>query len=197
MPYHACCSNTAKALISKEAYLLLPNLLFLQKTLSRKQTTIITKWWVFEQDVGVTFGKVNQFVLNRIKETQTGLMHACSVSKSCPTLCNPMDCSPPGSSVHGILQAKTLVWVAVPSPRGSWITRVDFCLSLPVFMQLLSCILLLSLWQTPQYTIFPLRSRLYFRDFKNIFIFIHTFPFLMLLFPLYWFRFSFFSKDFL
>ena len=33
-------------------------------------------------------------------------MHACSVTQSCPTLCNPTDCSPPGSSVHGILQAR-------------------------------------------------------------------------------------------
>ena len=31
-------------------------------------------------------------------------MHACSVTKSCPTLCNPMDYNPPGSSVHGILE---------------------------------------------------------------------------------------------
>ena len=30
-----------------------------------------------------------------------------------PTLCNPMDCSPPGSSVHGILQARKLEWVAI------------------------------------------------------------------------------------
>ena len=37
----------------------------------------------------------------------------------CPTLCNPMDCSPPGSSVHGILQARILEWVAMPSSRGS------------------------------------------------------------------------------
>ena len=36
----------------------------------------------------------------------------------CPTLCNPMDCSPPGSSVHGILQARILEWVAMPSSRG-------------------------------------------------------------------------------
>ena len=33
----------------------------------------------------------------------------------CPTLCDPMDCSPPGTSVHGILQARTLGWAAVPS----------------------------------------------------------------------------------
>ena len=34
-------------------------------------------------------------------------------------LCNPTDCSPPGSSVHGILQARTLEWVAIPFSRGS------------------------------------------------------------------------------
>ena len=38
----------------------------------------------------------------------------CLVAQLCPTLCNPMDCSPPGSSVHGILQARILEWVAVP-----------------------------------------------------------------------------------
>ena len=39
--------------------------------------------------------------------------------QSCLTLCDPMDCSPPGSSVHGILQARILEWVAMPSFRGS------------------------------------------------------------------------------
>ena len=42
----------------------------------------------------------------------------CLVSQSCPTLCDPMDCSPPGSSVHGILWARILEWVAMPSSRG-------------------------------------------------------------------------------
>ena len=41
------------------------------------------------------------------------------VVQSCPTLCNPMDCSLPGSSVHGILQARILEWVAMPFSRGS------------------------------------------------------------------------------
>ena len=36
------------------------------------------------------------------------------VAQSCPTLCNPMDCSLPGSSVHGIFQARILEWVAMP-----------------------------------------------------------------------------------
>ena len=37
----------------------------------------------------------------------------------CPTPCDPMDCNPPGSSVHGILQARILEWVAMPSSRES------------------------------------------------------------------------------
>ena len=41
------------------------------------------------------------------------------VVQLCPTLCNPMDCSPPDSSVHGILQA-FLESVAMPSSRGSF-----------------------------------------------------------------------------
>ena len=41
------------------------------------------------------------------------------VAKSRPTLCDPMDCSPPGSSVHGILQARIREWVAISSSRGS------------------------------------------------------------------------------
>ena len=46
-------------------------------------------------------------------------MHACSVAQSCPTLCDPVDCSPPSSSVHGILQARILDWVVIPFSRGS------------------------------------------------------------------------------
>ena len=40
-------------------------------------------------------------------------------AQSCPTLCDPMDCSPSGSSVYGILQARILEWVAMPYSRGS------------------------------------------------------------------------------
>ena len=41
------------------------------------------------------------------------------VTQLCPTLCDPVDYSPPGSSVHGILQARILEWVAIPFSRGS------------------------------------------------------------------------------
>ena len=49
--------------------------------------------------------------------------------QSCPTLCNPMDCSLPGSSVHGMVQARILEWVAIPSPRGSSQPRDRTCIS--------------------------------------------------------------------
>ena len=50
-------------------------------------------------------------------------VYACMLKslQSCPTLCNPMDCSLPGSFVHGILQARILEWVTMPSSRrSSW-----------------------------------------------------------------------------
>ena len=46
-----------------------------------------------------------------------------SVAQSCPTLCDPMDCSPPDYSVHGIFQARILEWVAISSSRGSFQPR--------------------------------------------------------------------------
>ena len=52
--------------------------------------------------------------LGRLPELWCGL-----VIQSCPALCNPMDCGPLGSSVHGIFQARILEWMAMPSSRGS------------------------------------------------------------------------------
>ena len=43
----------------------------------------------------------------------------CSAAQSCPTLCNPEDYSLPGSSVHGIFQARILEWIAISFSRGS------------------------------------------------------------------------------
>ena len=40
-------------------------------------------------------------------------------AQSCPTLCDSMDCSPPGSFIHGILQVSILEWVAIPSSKRS------------------------------------------------------------------------------
>ena len=48
--------------------------------------------------------------------------------QSCLTLCNPMDYSPPGSSVHGILQARILEWVATSYSRGSSRPTAQTCI---------------------------------------------------------------------
>ena len=52
--------------------------------------------------------------------------YACMLTKTlqlCPTLCGPIDCSLPGSPVHGIFQARILEWVAMPSSRGFFPTQ--------------------------------------------------------------------------
>ena len=67
--------------------------------------TLFTKWFIFL--------RVN---INWIK--MLGVL-------SCPTLWDPMDCRPPGSSVHGILQARMLEWVSIPLSRGSSQTRAQ------------------------------------------------------------------------
>ena len=63
-----------------------------------------------------------------LREWESGevLAHACVRAESlqsCLTLCDLMDCSPPGSSVHRILQARILEWVVMPSCRGSSLSR--------------------------------------------------------------------------
>ena len=77
----------------------------------------------------------------RLGESQTGIKiarrniknlsyaDAAAAAKSlqlCPILCDPMDCSPPGSSVHGILQARILEWVSMPSFRGYSQPGIEF-----------------------------------------------------------------------
>ena len=63
-------------------------------------------WWLMSEEMENSFLKV------------LGL-NVCLVSQSCPTLCDPVDCSPPGSSVRGIFQARILEWVAISSSRVS------------------------------------------------------------------------------
>ena len=53
----------------------------------------------------------------------------CLIAKLCLTLCNPMDYSLPGSSVHGIFQARILKWVAISFSRGSSWPRDQTCVS--------------------------------------------------------------------
>ena len=63
-----------------------------------------------------------------------GLLCMCAQSlQSCPTLCNPLDCNPANSSVHEILQARILEWVAIPFCRGSSQPRDQTCISCIAF----------------------------------------------------------------
>ena len=61
----------------------------------------------------------------------------CCVAQSCPTLCDPMDYSPPGFSVHGILRTRILEWVAMPTSRRSSQARGSSDLGLPHCRQVL------------------------------------------------------------
>ena len=60
------------------------------------------------------------------------------VAQLCPTLCDPKDCSPPGSSVYRILQSRVLEWVAMPSPGHLPDARTN--LGLPHCRPILHCL---------------------------------------------------------
>ena len=75
----------------------------------RRQPTRLPRPW---NSPGKNTGVGCHFLLQRIKVKS-------EVAQSCPTLSNPMDCSLPGSSVHGIFQARVLEWVAISFSRGS------------------------------------------------------------------------------
>ena len=74
-------------------------------------------WWMGKPGVLQSMG------LQRVRHnwvTELSLMkYESEVAQLCPTLCDPMDCSPPGSSIHGILWARILEWVAISFSRGS------------------------------------------------------------------------------
>ena len=83
-----------------------------------------------------------------------------SVAQLCLTLCDPIDCSPPGSSVHVILQARILEWVAMPFFRGSswprnW-TRVS-CTACRFF----------TFWATREAPVKELITYIFFRSFMT------------------------------
>ena len=58
-------------------------------------------------------------LLNNVQNWQNDPCMCAKSFQSCPTLCNPTDCSLPGFSLHGILQARILEWTAISYSRGS------------------------------------------------------------------------------
>ena len=100
--------------------------------------------------------------------TSEGLTQKVSdVVQSCPTLCNPMVCGLPGSSIHGILQARILEWVAISFTNGvnsSWV----YFDHLALYLQFIPCsffpclfLSLTSLWLSSFYDSFLYPLSLY------------------------------------
>ena len=93
-----------------------------------QMTELLFPWCLYSQneDNNSTYCKCSLWWLNDLiymKFLAECLAHSewkvkVSVAQSCPTLSNPVDCSLPGSSVRGILQARILEWVAMPFSRG-------------------------------------------------------------------------------
>ena len=78
--------------------------------------------------LGVKFQHRNFEWKHSVHKTVFSTLHA-KLLQSCPTFCNPMDPSPTGSAVHGILQARILEWVALHTFRGSSRPRDQTCVS--------------------------------------------------------------------
>ena len=87
------------------------------------QFQVMTKW------INYTYTYVHSMGLNYRVSSRVPMLYSEWVSEwsrsSCQTLCDPMDCSLPGSSLHGILQARVLEWVAISFSTGSSQPRVQ------------------------------------------------------------------------
>ena len=89
----------------------------------------VTLSWCCTEEINTTLyiNYMPIFFKSKQKDYRSsGLLMRAKLLQSCSTLCDPMDPGPPGSSVHGILQARTLEWVAISytshvSCTGGWI----------------------------------------------------------------------------
>ena len=87
------------------------------------KTAVIKTWWPWSKD------RQTKWIELRIQKcSHMCVLHAKSL-QSCLTMCDPTDCSPPGFSVHGILQARILEWVAISFSKGSSRSRDRSCVS--------------------------------------------------------------------
>ena len=77
----------------------------------QRQTSII--------NLKSAFSETQKLTQMFLKFTWSRIVHVCSVARLCPTLCDPKDSSRPGSSVHGIFQARILEWIAISFSRRS------------------------------------------------------------------------------
>ena len=89
------------------------------------------------------------FVSSQLFEDALKRESESEVVQSCPTLCDPVDCSPSDSSVHRILQARILEWVAISFSRGSSQPRGRYLSSTP--SNFLSCPALNTPWTVEKF----------------------------------------------
>ena len=93
-----------------------------QEFLEKQPSMFNVLWYLFVVYVFfilVTVGCCKMIFSKQNENLIWEYVRACKSLQSYPTLCDSMDCSPPGFSVHRILQARILEWVAMPSSRGS------------------------------------------------------------------------------
>ena len=90
---------------------------------TREVNNPFKKW---AKDLNRHFSKEDIQMANKhMKRCSASLIIESEVAQSCLTLCNPMGCSLPGSSVHGISQAVVLEWIAISFSRGSSQSRTQ------------------------------------------------------------------------
>ena len=120
-----------------------------------------------EQQEGAVWGECEEAGSHfqsvvKVLRSALGPIESESISQSCPTLCYPIDCNPPSSSVHEILQARILEWVAIPFSRGS---------SQPRDRTQVSCIAADSLPSEPIGTCGGVFREPHYRIFRNQWVF--------------------------
>ena len=79
--------------------------------------------WMEDEVSEIDLSKEIREFVNREKRIKISLSTETEVAQSCPTLCDPTDCSLPGSSIRGVSQARILEWVAISSSRESSLPR--------------------------------------------------------------------------
>ena len=101
-----------------------------------------SRWSIIRVTVGTVLPWCLQGVVSRTLLHPQAKIHGCSSPlykmhsacmlslQLCPTLCDPMDCSPTGSPILWVLQARILEWVVTPSSSGSSQLRNQICVSL-------------------------------------------------------------------
>ena len=105
-------------------------------------------WILFQSIIFIVFGRGFSMVYT------LDFYFSSMGAQLCPALCDPMDWRPPGSSVHGTLQARILEWVAFSSSRGYSRPRDQTCVSCTVEPPLSIVFFSIHLWLVPNFLLF-------------------------------------------